>query len=393
MIAVSGVNRPGAVCLRSCRTLRCSALRLSTPRCSVLLSCLLTVGSAAVFGSAPAVASPFVDETAAEQLLKDKDLRRVGTTYVLNDEAKLSQLMGQTTKLKRQVVDAGKTLKAAERQATGKQQTLTQLKLQHVELSARLAAARTVEENNRLVGLLNAIAGQIDLGSQDKSVENTLKQARSQANTAQETYVQQVLDMRTLLNSIQDRYALLKADPAVLQALDDLNRSGDKPVELGPSRSLSSLERQLTKIEETVLSEEIVARQGAGNLLYVTAVFNGTETLELAVDTGASSVVLSWDQAAKLGLTPGPDAPRAIFVMADGRQTEGRLVTARSIRVGKFTVDDVECAVLAPENTQVEPLLGQSFLENFIYKIDSGRGVISMTRVEDQPAGRSGSRK
>lgn len=335
----------------------------------------------------PAAASG--DESSAEEILKEKNLRKVGTVYALADESKLSQMMSQTAKLKRLALDAGKALVNAERLLAAKKQTLAQMKLKHVELSTALTNVRTVEDNNRLVGMLNSLAGQIDVGSQDQAAENNLKQARSKANEAREAFAQHVIDMRSLFDSVQDRYELLKVDPAVIQALKDLNKTSEKEITLGPSKSVGSFDRQLSKIEETVLSEEIVARIGNGNLLYVSAVFDGKETIEIAVDTGASSIVLSWDLAEQLGLKPGPDSRRAIFVMADGRQTEGRIVTAKSVRVGKFTVEDVECAVLGPENTNVEPLLGQSFLENFIYKIDSGRGVISITRIEDGATSRS----
>jgi predicted aspartyl protease len=35
------------------------------------------------------------------------------------------------------------------------------------------------------------------------------------------------------------------------------------------------------------------------------------------------------------------------------------------IRVGKFTVKDVECAVLGPEAVNAESMLGMSFLRHF----------------------------
>ena len=327
-------------------------------------------------------------DEAAERLLESKELRKVGSTWVLSAESELSRQMSQTAKIKRTVVDAGKKLVLAERQAESKKQTLNQWKAQHVQLSAQLANARSVAENNRIVGLLNALAGQIELGSQDQAVENNLKAARSTANEVREQYAQHVLDMRAAFDGLQNRYTLLAADPEVTLAIEGLNKASEKKVELGPSRGLSSFERSLVKLEETVLSEDIQTRQGAGNLMYVSAVFGGKEAIELAVDTGASAVVLSWELAEKLGLKPGPEAERVVFVVADGRRIEARMVKAGSVRVGKFTVENVDCAVFGPENTDVEPLLGQSFLENFVYKIDSARGVISMTRIEDQASGK-----
>lgn len=329
----------------------------------------------------------FADET-AESLLEGRELRKVGTTWVLSSESELIKQMSQTAKIKRNVVDAEKKLTLAERQAEAKKQTLTQWKAQHVQLSAQLANARNVAENNRIVGLLNALAGQIELGTQDQAAENNLKAARSNANEVREQYAQHVLDMRVAYDGLQNRYTLLAADLEVKLAIENINKASEKKVELGPSRGLSSFERSLAKLEETVLSEDIQTRQGAGNLMYVAARFNGKDTIEIAVDTGASAVVLSWELAEKLGLKPGPDAERVIFVVADGRRIEARMVKADSVRIGKFTVENVACAVFGPENTDVEPLLGQSFLENFVYKIDSARGVISMTRIEDQASGK-----
>lgn len=334
------------------------------------------------------------DESPAEDVLKEKQLRKSGVTWVVAEEAKLSQMMTQATKLKRQVSDAGKSLEAAARVADEKKRVLAQLKLQHVNLSARLANVRNVEENNRLVGQLNAIAGQIDLALQDQTVEESLRQTRSKTAEIREEYAQMIIDMRKLHDSIQAQYQVLGADAAVKVALEQLSQNSEKAMVLGPSRGLAGIDRQLQKLEDTVLSEDIAARRGNGDLLYVTAVFNGEDTIEIAVDTGASSVVLPWQMADKMGMKPGPDAQRAVFVMADGRQSEGWIVRAKSVRVGKFTVEDVECAVLGPENTNAEPLLGQSFLGNFVYRIDAGRETISMIGVEQAAAARpAGSRR
>ncbi|MCA9035231.1 MAG: retroviral-like aspartic protease family protein [Planctomycetaceae bacterium] len=327
-----------------------------------------------------------------ETVLQQRGLRKSSAGWILEEESELTKLMSQSSRLKRQVSDAGRVLTQAERQALAKKTALTQMNVQHVQLNAQLANARTVAENNRIVGLLNALGGQINLASQDQTAENNLKAARSKAGEVRELYAQHIIDMRTRFDVVKDRYTVLAADNVVRQAINDFNQSSDKKLELGPSRSLASFERSLVKLEETVLSEDIQGQQGQGSLLYVAAVINGKEPIDIAVDTGASVVVLSWELAEKLDLKPGPDAQRVSFVVADGRQIEGRMVSAKTVRVGRFTVEDVECAVFGPENTNVVPLLGQSFLEHFIYRIDSGKGIISMTRVEDESASKSKSR-
>ena len=78
--------------------------------------------------------------------------------------------------------------------------------------------------------------------------------------------------------------------------------------------------------------------------------------------------------------------------LADGREIEGRLMKLTSVRVGKFTVENVECAVLAPEATMAEPLLGMSFLENFKFEIDAAAKKLNMIKVSgsDPPAVKTG---
>ena len=63
-----------------------------------------------------------------------------------------------------------------------------------------------------------------------------------------------------------------------------------------------------------------------------------------------------------------------------------KLVTARrtilkSVRVGQFTVENVECAVLPPDLIAAQPLLGGSFLNQFIYKLDTAKGELHLAKI------------
>ena len=52
-----------------------------------------------------------------------------------------------------------------------------------------------------------------------------------------------------------------------------------------------------------------------------------------------------------------------------------------TVRVGKFTVDNVECAVLGEDATAAEPLLGMSFLEHFKFEVDAAAKKLTMVKV------------
>jgi clan AA aspartic protease (TIGR02281 family) len=114
------------------------------------------------------------------------------------------------------------------------------------------------------------------------------------------------------------------------------------------------------------------------------------------VDSGASMVALPAAMATQLGLIPGPNDETLRLQMADGKIVEAKKMMLESVRVGTFTVEKVDCAVLPASFVAAEPLLGGTFLNNFIYKLDTdGRKLhlaelnsgTTKKRLGDTPAG------
>src|SRR5690606_38553418 len=103
---------------------------------------------------------------------------------------------------------------------------------------------------------------------------------------------------------------------------------------------------------------------------------------EMVVDSGASLICLPMSVATKLGVTPTEEDPVVTLVMADGREIQGRLIKLAEVRVGQFTVHDVEAAVLGEDATRAEPLLGMSFLGNFKFELDAKAGTLNMVDIE-----------
>ena len=50
--------------------------------------------------------------------------------------------------------------------------------------------------------------------------------------------------------------------------------------------------------------------------------------------------------ARELGLTPSANDPTVTCILADGHTIKCKVVYAKTVRVGKFTVDHVECGVM-----------------------------------------------
>ena len=110
----------------------------------------------------------------------------------------------------------------------------------------------------------------------------------------------------------------------------------------------------------------------------------------MIVDSGASVISLPWELAVTMGLEPKVGDKQILLSMADGRTIPGYLKTIDSVRVGTFTVEKVECAVLGREAVNAEPLLGMTFLGEFQFQLDAAEATLGMTEIEGDL---SGSRK
>jgi aspartyl protease family protein len=90
---------------------------------------------------------------------------------------------------------------------------------------------------------------------------------------------------------------------------------------------------------------------------YADAAVNGT-TIRFMVDTGASGVALSAEDAAQVGLPFNPGEFSSIGHGASG-EVRGKMVTLGEVRLGDKSVQNVSGAIL--EGSRLS-LLGQSFL-------------------------------
>lgn len=125
---------------------------------------------------------------------------------------------------------------------------------------------------------------------------------------------------------------------------------GGSPVNLGAQAS-EGTGRQIK------LSADAAGHFFTGGLI------NG-RSVRFVVDTGATMVALSQEEADRIGL-PYKDAPRGLSRTANGVVAVYR-TTLTSVRVGDVQVYNVEATVLPGSMSQV--LLGNSFLNRFQMK-------------------------
>ena len=204
--------------------------------------------------------------------------------------------------------------------------------------------------------------------------------------TASEQYINLLLKLRKQYDEIDEKYDQLTADLKVQKALEGVSKEGSE-FKLGPTGSFAALDRSLKKLESKILSQTISLHEGEGRDVWsVAVVINGKDPVELMLDTGAYSVVLPYKTAVDVGLDPSSDAPTIRVILADGHIVECKQVTAATVRLGKFTVENLECGVMPANCPNAASVLGQGFLRHFTYKIDNVKGKLTITQIEGDKA-------
>ena len=142
-----------------------------------------------------------------------------------------------------------------------------------------------------------------------------------------------------------------------------------EPVLEGQSRVASGRQAEV----ETGVDRELVLRKGANGHFLVKAHVNGVET-NFLVDTGASDVALTAEDAKRIGINAGKLKYTREYQTANGIIRAAPL-TLRDVRIGQLRIRNVEATVTdAPMGIS---LLGMSFLGELAgYEVRGDRMIL-----------------
>jgi len=119
--------------------------------------------------------------------------------------------------------------------------------------------------------------------------------------------------------------------------------------------------------------DELVLRAGRNGHFSLEVEVDGTP-INFMVDTGATTVVLSPQDASRVGLHPNTLDFNAVFETGNGR-TPVALITLDHLAIGPLDLYDVQAAVIPKPMSQ--SLLGMSALERLAgYEVDGDRMIL-----------------
>jgi len=346
------------------------------------------------FALGPLIAMVFVavarcDDSTPEEVLKQLGVKRSQSSYILAGEATVKKKLNEARIVQQRLYGRIRKQHDLEQFTQEIREEIRQLTEEHLMLNQQFAAGGqglAVQEHNRLVAMIEALSDQrrqLEARIPDAS---TVRQIDEQIAQHRELFIQAILSLRKLVDETNQKYVDLANDDALQKALATIQPQPKSPVKLAPSADFKNNIKQLQNFEKVVLTDAIaVARRGGVYEVQVT--LNDKLTLPFVYDTGAAFVTVSSAVAAQLGLQIAANDPTIHLKLADGKIIEARQKTIPAVRVGRFTVNDVTCAVMPPGKAEIEALLlGQSFLHHFVVSGSPDSGQLVMSRVGGQEA-------
>ena len=364
----------------------------------------LTILLAAVAFAAARGQDPAPAELTPQAVLKNHNLEHSGTTWILSSaEKNVLRALVDARAIYQQVYQGIMRQQELEMGAQSRAGNIQDLREQSNILNQQIAATdqqlnglvappggnnfvnqqRTqlsqqhnllVAQHNQVTNMLNALQEQ----SKEEGPEQKL-QLNAEVAQSREKYMQAVLDLRKSVDELTAKYDELSKNTEITKAIDALSASTKSKQRLGPSAKIRDAIKLLEKAEGSVQSENIeLHREHGVDHVYASL---GKVSTKMVLDTGASLTTISAKLASRIGLKPKAGDPPVRLTTADGTVVEAKRLVIPSVRVGKFTIQNVECAVMPAEKGDVDPLLGQTFFKYFKVEYSAEARKLSLKKL------------
>ena len=332
------------------------------------MAAVIALGCVAAAKAAAADADP----------IKSNGLTLSESRYVLPDEAEVLDGMKSLRETRKEVDQNARTRRQYELKLAASKNFINSSHKEWNALEERLAIVRDVNVHNRIVARMNTLLVKSrEAGEQQQEYSDKLSKV---GGTAEAKFFDNLVPLEQKAQDVQKKYDALAADPAIKAAIAKAGAAAAAtPAVLGPSPEFATALKDLTKWRSEVESEAIPLVDEHG-VKKVNVLLNG-EPYPMIVDTGASAVTLPGELGDKLKLVPGKQDPEIELKLADGRTVTGHLMTLESVRVGRFTLKNVECVVLNKGLPDPATILGNTFLSHYVVKLDQAKDRLELIEI------------
>ena len=291
-----------------------------------------------------------------------------------NRQAALIQLRQESEMVNQEIAQYDQQLNALNYPGAGGlvQQQKNQLSQQRNQL---------VTAHNQMVNQINTLQELAKNPDQDPSLQLNAEVAQSR-----EKYMQAVLDLRKSVDDITAKY---EGWPRILMSPRRWRRFhvDQDQAQTGPVEGTSGSDQGAGEGREIGTQREHPAAQGGRRFPSLRDFEQDSREDDLRHGCQLHDHLGRAGQEDRL--EAGADDAPIELTTADGTVIKTRKMTILSMRVGKFTIANVECAVMPDNKGDVDPLLGQSFLKHFKVDFSPETGKLSLKRIDTEEAGSS----
>lgn len=322
------------------------------------------------------------DEKAdSQQLLKEKGFKLVGTVAAATEETDVEKAFKSLKTSYSTVIDAKKRLTQVEQEIETNRDMIKQLTGRRMQLRQLMDSQTTVSARNAVVSQFNACTDELNLRITNDQNGDALAKAKAVYSTPRNAYLKNVIAMRELIDKTDAKYKTAGDDSSLETAIAAASKAEGKKITLGPTKDYVQNVKLFARYEAMIMSDSIPLERRSGTYM-IDVILNGKDPVKMVFDTGASSISLSYEMAAKAGLKQSDPSTKVKVTIANGRTVEAKKMKLASVRVGKFEIKNVDCVVMPEDLPESPPLLGGAFLNNFKYEIDADASKVRLTRLD-----------
>jgi len=327
------------------------------------------------------------EDAKPEEVMTAKGLTKTGVFYVLKEDAAIGEDLRKFRLAKTAYDTDTKKRLECENKIKMAKNAMSQWEYEYRALNEKLAAGIADNfQHNKAIGEINALVSKMKEGEEFVKLREG---EMAKFNASREAYITAAIELTEKMEKVLKTYEALAKDEEVTKALVVINDKARPKMKLGPSVELTQ-NLAFVKKQRGDINSAIVKLKVENNTPTVEVTINGKITRTMILDSGASVIAVTAGLARELGMRPGPQDPVVRMRLADGKLVDARQMYLKTVRVGSFTIENVECAVLPESLVAAEDLLGGSFLRNFVYKIDPEAGELHLAQIGKAPAAGGG---
>lgn len=321
------------------------------------------------------------EDKSPEEVMNSHGLVKSGAVYVLDTDAKLPDKLRALRLAQKLIDDAGRKRIEIERDLKSANSIATIQDQNYRELLQKLDQTKDAVQRGRFANQVKAMESLMRDAARVKGERE--KELAKLADPRAE-YVNLLFELLTEMEATVGRYETVAVDLEVKAALAKLIEKTRLKLRLGPSaqftEGLVAIRTQREAIHSTVIP--LVAGGIATPHIRVALVgMNGTLTRPMLVDPGATLLSLTANTARDLGLTPAPEDRKVHLISTDGKVSETKVMILKRMRLGAFTLENVECAVQPGSFKNAENILGGPVLHAFTGHLDADRKELRLSQM------------